>query len=157
GASAGVCDKIQDRAQCRQAVSKALTELEGRIGGGTMTQFGLFLVQVSALKDLVSSNGSTDAIAEAVQGMHSRLISARSKSAFVRKITSSDEGLTKFLALNGLEDLKLTAQFLDTYRFFIQGRQAYQSGQPQQAVEFYERVRGVPHWFAPYHEAFVTF
>jgi tetratricopeptide (TPR) repeat protein len=156
-ANAGLCERIQAEAECRKVVRNTLAELEQRIPDSTMPSFTRFLLEVSSLKDLISGNGSSDAIASALEGIHSRLVNARSKSAFVRQITSDDDSLKKFLELNDLQQLKLSVAFLNSYEFFLKGRSAYQSGQPKDAVDYYAQVRDIPAWFASYHQAYSNF
>lgn len=156
-AKVGPCEDTKTKQQCLASIRQALTDIVATQEGRTVAQFGLFLVELKQLRHLITTAGTTDKLAdalEAISAQYSHLINSREEGAFFRTFLSSERRLLAFLEKNGFSDLDITQEFLTTFPRFMDAREAYRIGDTVKALEHYEAVDGAPPWFEHFLEAY---
>lgn len=153
----GPCEETQSNQQCLEKLRRVLTDITDGKEGRTVAEFGLFLVELQYLKELINTSGTTDRIADALQAInkhHSYLTTSSREGKYFARLLASEEDLKNFLGKNGFKDLKLSSPFLSTFPHFLEGRENYQSGNVASALEQYEMVDDAPSWFSDFLETY---
>ena len=156
-AKVGPCEDTETNQQCLDSIRQVLTDIIAAQEGRTVAEFGLFLVELRQLKQLITTAGTTDKLADALEAIsahYSHLTNSTEEGTFFRGFLDSKQKLQDFLKTNGFSDLQLTQEFLSTFTRFLDGREAYRIGDTATALEHYEEVDKAPPWFEDFLDAY---
>ena len=157
-AKVGPCEDSDTKQQCLDSIRQTLEIITAAKEGKTVAQFGLFFVELRQLKLLITTAGTTDKLASALESIskhYSFLSSSTEEGRFFANLLDSTDALEQFLKTNSFEDLDLTRNFLSTFTHFLDGRDAYRVGDTSAALEHYKAVEEAPPWFEHFLDAYL--